>query len=337
MKYLRPMLLRERYYAPVETEIQRLFNKIIYAPLSAVFYRYSGKPPEYSGPDAKGAFKDELKNAGNATNAALVSAIHRGDIWYADGAFHGLFNAQITVELRKLGATYSRTTQTWALESGNVPATLKFAQAAADDRAETLRKQLLTTLDEMRADYVGSENDLEDIYNGVLDEMEDGFAKTIPAIEAISITAKLVPEQRERIAKEWSRNLELYIQDWTKQNILQLRSQLQAPVLGGARAESFETLLQDNYGVSRRKAQFLARQETSLLMSKYHETSCANLGITQYRWGGANDARERPDHRALNGKVFSFSDPPVTDQRTGARNNPGEDYNCRCVAIPILQ
>jgi uncharacterized protein with gpF-like domain len=38
----------------------------------------------------------------------------------------------------------------------------------------------------------------------------------------------------------------------------------------------------------------------------------------------------------LNGHIYSFDDPPVTCQATQAHNNPGEDFRCRCVAIPIL-
>jgi hypothetical protein len=40
------------------------------------------------------------------------------------------------------------------------------------------------------------------------------------------------------------------------------------------------------------------------------------------------DSRVRPDHVHLNGRVFSFDDPPVADTRTGFRGNPGEAANC---------
>lgn len=90
------------------------------------------------------------------------------------------------------------------------------------------------------------------------------------------------------------------------------------------------------YGASKAKAKFLARQETSLLMSKYQEERFKDLGITHYKWSGADDQRERPDHKLLNGKIFRFDDPPVTNRSTGAKNNPGEDFNCRCIAIAIV-
>ncbi|MDD0884230.1 phage head morphogenesis protein, partial [Xylella fastidiosa subsp. multiplex] len=35
----------------------------------------------------------------------------------------------------------------------------------------------------------------------------------------------------------------------------------------------------------------------------------------------------REDHAAHDGTVFRWSDPPAT-------GHPGQDYNCRCVAIP---
>lgn len=45
----------------------------------------------------------------------------------------------------------------------------------------------------------------------------------------------------------------------------------------------------------------------------------------------------RADHRRLNGKIFSWNAPPIVDMRTGRRGHPGDDYQCRCVAIPVFE
>ncbi len=326
MQSLLPMVMKERYFAAVEREIQRVFDKVIYAPLLRVL---RAAHPEY------GVRQKEMKNA---RPTKLDAALRRGQVWYDDGKFTGQFNAQLTVELRSLGAKYNRQTRSWALPSGEVPAELKFAIADASSRAEGLRKGMLEVLDEARPEYFTSEPELGGIYEKVLDEMETDFKKTVPkAIDTVSVTTTLAAAQKEMIAEEWATNLELYIQGWAEENVLKLRQEIQAPVLGGARSESMHEMLQKNYGVSKRKAKFLARQETSLLMAKYHETRLTNLGITEYQWIGADDERERPDHRALNNKIFSFSEPPVTNRKTGARNNPGEDYNCRCKAKPVIR
>lgn len=54
----------------------------------------------------------------------------------------------------------------------------------------------------------------------------------------------------------------------------------------------------------------------------------------QYMWRTMRDKKVRSMHAALEGQVFSYDDPPITNE-DGDRNNPGEDYNCRCVGDPV--
>ena len=72
-----------------------------------------------------------------------------------------------------------------------------------------------------------------------------------------------------------------------------------------------------------------------MLTSKFKQAKYQQAGISKYKWSISN-VRTRPDHRALNGKIFSFDDPPITNQETGDKNNPGEDFGCNCVPIPII-
>ncbi len=45
--------------------------------------------------------------------------------------------------------------------------------------------------------------------------------------------------------------------------------------------------------------------------------------------------RTRLGHRRLNGRMFSWDDPPVVDSTTGERGHPGLDKHCRCWAEPV--
>jgi len=81
----------------------------------------------------------------------------------------------------------------------------------------------------------------------------------------------------------------------------------------------------------------IARQETSLFVSKYREERYTGAGITEYIWSTSKDQRVRPDHAALDHQVFSWDSPPVTDRATGKRNNPGADFGCRCLALPVIR
>jgi SPP1 gp7 family putative phage head morphogenesis protein len=58
-------------------------------------------------------------------------------------------------------------------------------------------------------------------------------------------------------------------------------------------------------------------------------------GISEYEWSTSGDERVRSSHDELDGTRQSWDDPPVTND-DGDTNHPGEDYQCRCVAIPVL-
>lgn len=313
---LRPLILREHYYSPVEAEIQRLFDDLIYKPLIEA----CGKPFE------------ELKNAINA----LVTAIAMGEVWYDNGLFKGSYDSEISRELRRIGAFYNPTSRTWALPRDKLPAEISIAIARSESIYEKTRNRFLAALDSINPEAVEQDSKTVEKYQNTIDIFENEFQRIIDPIEAISITPVITPQQRDLIAQDWGQNLNKYIKDWTADNIIELREGVQIHGLAGGRAEGLVKMLQDNYGVSTRKAKFLARQETSLLMSKFQESRYKTIGITKYKWSGANDERERPDHKALNGRIFSWSDPPITNRETGARNHPGEDFGCRCTAIPWL-
>lgn len=313
MKFLPPLKLKDQYYAPVEAEIMRLLADVIYRPLLKALKDPTG----------------EIFNSGGA----LYDAIVNGTIYWSEGHFRGDFNSQTTRDLRAIGAMYNSASRTWSLARELIPTDLRFAQAGADQRYETLRKAFLHTLDDMDIGSIKRMSDIPGVYARTIDWMESDFQKSL---QAITVPVKLTDAQRDIIASEWGQNLDLYVKNWASENIIKMRNEVQGNTFQGRRAADLIGMLKDNYGVGQRKAKFLARQETSLLMSKFRETRYRDAGANRYRWSTSHDERVRKDHRHLNGKIFTWDMPPVTDDRTGARNNPGEDFGCRCVAIALL-
>jgi SPP1 gp7 family putative phage head morphogenesis protein len=80
----------------------------------------------------------------------------------------------------------------------------------------------------------------------------------------------------------------------------------------------------------------IARDQILKANADLSRTRMQRVGVTRYRWSTSRDVRVRADHAALEGTMQTFSDPPVVDQRTGRRANPGVDFQCRCVAIPVF-
>lgn len=90
------------------------------------------------------------------------------------------------------------------------------------------------------------------------------------------------------------------------------------------------------YGIGKRHARLIARDQLAKLNGELARLQQTDAGVTEYIWSDSGDVRVRDSHKHLNGKRFSWDAPPVVDARTGRRCHPGEDYQCRCVALPVF-
>lgn len=104
----------------------------------------------------------------------------------------------------------------------------------------------------------------------------------------------------------------------------------------GETTTSIVKKIQRTYGVDRRHAQLLARDQIAKLNGNITQRQQRDAGVQEYIWSTSGDSRVRDDHKRLNNKRFRWDDPPVVDTRTGRRCHPGEDYQCRCVALAVF-
>lgn len=92
--------------------------------------------------------------------------------------------------------------------------------------------------------------------------------------------------------------------------------------------------IQRAYGISRRRAELIARDQTAKLNGQIQKTQQQDAGITEYVWSTTGDERVRRSHRELNGKKFSWDDPP--ENSDGRKCHPGQDFQCRCIGRPVF-
>jgi SPP1 gp7 family putative phage head morphogenesis protein len=90
------------------------------------------------------------------------------------------------------------------------------------------------------------------------------------------------------------------------------------------------------YLTEKNRARFIARDQVAKLNSQISRVQQEDAGVTEYIWSTSGDSRVREGHRALDGKRFKWSSPPIVDAKTGRRCHPGEDYQCRCVALAVF-
>lgn len=108
----------------------------------------------------------------------------------------------------------------------------------------------------------------------------------------------------------------------------------------GTRVEVLAKQLQDRSNVSDSRAELIARDQTLKTNASINQARQEDSGIEEYTWSTSLDERVRgnpdgkwpdadPSHYDLEGKVFSWDDPPEP-------GHPGEDYQCRCIAVPYI-
>lgn len=93
--------------------------------------------------------------------------------------------------------------------------------------------------------------------------------------------------------------------------------------------------LQKEYGLTKGHARLIARDQTAKLNGQIQQKQQRDAGVEEYTWSTSGDERVRESHRELNGKRFRWDDPPTNSD--GRTCHPGEDYQCRCVALPVFE
>lgn len=342
-KTLQPIVNRPEYAALVEGQLVEYLRETIFGPLLDMV-REAGI--ETDSADQAIGKTPQIKNARQPDDDAVGGAIRSSKIWYSDGVFSGRFNAAISRLLRKIGAAWDPRTKTFRIPLADIPIALRSVLSQSEQKSAALHKELIATLTNMEAAVRIASTGLR--YRKAVDkitgDLQKQFERTVPALESISVPAEITSEMRAAITASLTENLELYIKKFAAEEIPELRGLVEQNAFAGGRADRLAQIIEARYGVGKRKAQFLAEQETSLLVSQYREQRYKRLGVTQYVWSTAGDSRVRPaagthsanNHRRLDGRTFSWDSPPVVDVATGRRCHPGQDFGCRCTAMPIL-
>jgi SPP1 gp7 family putative phage head morphogenesis protein len=86
------------------------------------------------------------------------------------------------------------------------------------------------------------------------------------------------------------------------------------------------------------RAMLIARTEVARTASILTRVRAEAAGSTSYIWETSRDSTVRPGHRAMQGKVCRWDDPPAVEESDGVHHeHPGSIWNCRCWARPIVE
>lgn len=139
---------------------------------------------------------------------------------------------------------------------------------------------------------------------------------------------------QKEIEKWISDNVDL-IRSIPKDALGEMRQMVYEGYVNGRSVTAISKDIQKRYQVNKSKARLIARDQMGKLSADINKAQQMDAGIKEYQWRTAGDSRVRESHKRLDKKIFSWDKPP--EVAPGRYCHPGQDYQCRCIAVAVLR
>lgn len=221
---------------------------------------------------------------------------------------------------------------------------------------------------EFRTDALGAD------LGSLFDKMKKEFEKRTKGFGLWDMLFGVAKKARNTIRREWKKAVsatlgkevppeyytdEFYddmLKTWVDENVnkitslpgesmVEMRNAIYSGFAEGKSVEQIAEEIMRKYNTTASYARCIARDQISTLNYQVTRYQQESVGVKKYRWECLNDSRVRESHRAFNGKAFWWDDPPEmwhtnsAGQKIyeGRRCHPGQDYMCRCIAVPVFE
>ena len=302
----------------------------------------------------------------NITNDknTLLSALHSGRIYYANGAFRSNkpFSNAVADELEKLGAKYKY--KAYYIPRNMLPVEIDNALAFIAAKEATKVASLNSLLIKLASNIDKSTFVKSFIENAVIKlftKLQTDLLNTTKDNNVPIIDLGYLSKQSDKIAKDYTENMDYWVKNWKSKEIAKMRNDVLELVKKGARTDTLTKYFIQRWGIATRKAEFLARNESGIASSVLKATHYQNLGCEYFMWLRSTSIEKRELHLeyakptgnqyGINGtNIFAFNDPPIIEQveikdgtgkktaipkPDGQRGLPQQTYNCNCNLVGI--
>ncbi len=118
------------------------------------------------------------------------------------------------------------------------------------------------------------------------------------------------------------------IKNLKSQYIEELNIELKYSYEQGRPSSQLAKEIEKRFGISKRRAKLIARNETKNTNAQLNKKQAMELGFGNPKWQTMMDGRERPEHAKHNGKEYEFG--VGLPDGEGGKEEPGDAINCRC-------
>lgn len=157
--------------------------------------------------------------------------------------------------------------------------------------------------------------------------------KTLEAGKIPTVDFKMSAAARDAFNAVVGENVAL-IKSIAEQHLTAVETAVMRSVTTGRDLGSLAKALQDQFGVTKRRAAFIAHNQNNMASAAITRVRMLEAGIKVAVWQHSHAGKTpRPSHVAYNGKEYDVSVGALIDNE---RIFPGQLINCRCFAKPVL-
>lgn len=191
-----------------------------------------------------------------------------------------------------------------------------------------LRKQWLKRFDQ-------ASRELAEYFAKDVSERSDAQLRSILKKSGISVKWRMTPAQRDIMEATVQANVSL-IRSLPQEYMKNIEGAVMRSVQTGRDLGALSKELQEKFGVSKRRAALISRDQNNKATSAFQRARQQELGITEAVWMHSHAGAEpRPTHVKMNGKKYDISE-GMWDDDEKAYVWPGQLINCRCTSRSVI-
>jgi SPP1 gp7 family putative phage head morphogenesis protein len=211
----------------------------------------------------------------------------------------------------------------------------RIAEAQDATPADALRVAVSRLAKRWQSRFDDAAGKLADYFARAVEERSTASLKKILKDSGFSVKFQMTPVMNDIFDATVNQNVAL-IKSIGSQYLGDVEGMVQRSIQSGRDIKGLTNELEQRYGITRRRAELIARDQNNKAQSAFTRARRIECGITQAVWMHSHGGETpRPSHVALNGKLFDVAKGAwdVTEQKW---IQPGELVNCKCVSRPVV-
>ena len=177
---------------------------------------------------------------------------------------------------------------------------------------------------------------LAEYFSTAIEQRSSTAMRKILADGGWTVRFTLTPAMRDVFQATVNQNISL-IRSIPQEYLADVEGMVQRSVQTGRDLGKLSSDLQAKYGVTRRRAALIARDQNNKATSAFTRVRQQELGIEKAIWMHSHAGEKpRPTHVKMDGEEFEIKK-GMYDRDEGEYVWPGQLINCRCTSRPVVE